>query len=364
MLPYIIVLIPACLLLAWACAYNVRRQKYVAFFCLTVISLFAGLRGYVGIDTYMYHMIYLNVRSSGLAESLNQVEPVFALLIKLSFLLSDNSFVFSGLISILQGIILFFLIRSSRQPAGFMLLYLAIFFLGFEFNILRAGTAILLLVLACRSIHETSRKRFYLLSLFAILCHYSALIGFLPMVVIREKSPRARVILSLIILLVCMSAYLGFLNIELTPEKYITYFLMDLRAETKPSFIGLGIRVFINLILYRTVVTKDNFGLLTTFLSIWFVARLVSVEFIFVDRVEIIFSALFLFYIIEHIPSGYTHRRHIITLSALVLLSLFSNLKGLALTEEELARGKAVTDLNHSMSPYVPYKFFWVEPKP
>lgn len=364
MLPYITVLTPACLLLAWACACNVRRQKYIAIFCLIVISLFAGLRGYVGIDTYMYHMIYLNNHTAGFVEILSQVEPIFAVLIKFSFLLSGNSFVFTGLITTLQGIILFFLIQSSKKPAGFMLLYISIFFLGFEFNILRAGTAILLLVSACRFIDDTNRKKFYLLALFAVLCHYSALIGFLPMMINREKSPRARIILVLIILLIPMSAYWGLLNLELTPEKYINYFLMDLRAETKPSFIGLGIRIVVNLILYRIVLTKDNWGVLTTFLSIWLIARLVSIEFIFVDRIEIIFSALFIFYIIEHIPSGLTHKRHIIAIAILVTLSLLSNLRGLGLAEEDLARGKSVTDLNHSMSPYIPYKFFWVEPKP
>lgn len=364
MLPYLLVLIPSSLVLVLARGFGDRDRKLTSLACLVVLGLFAGLRGFVGIDTYMYHLIYMGTRTGTFAGVLAQVEPVFALLVKMTYWMHDSSFFFVGLVAVLQGILVLVLLRSSQDPPGFLLLYLANFYLAFQFNILRAGTAILFLAMSVRWVRKKDGWRFYLYSFLAVMCHFSAVIGFLPLLIFHTESRKVRFIVLLAFLSLCLGLYLATVYTNLAPEKYAGYVVMDLRAEIKPSYIGLAIRIFINVLLYYLVVTRENAGLLRLLLLLWLSMRLLSVELVLVNRFEIIFSALYIFYCFEQVVTGTKWRLRTLAFAGLTLLSLASNIRGLTLDETQIARGSMVIDVNHSMSPYLPYKFYWQEQDP
>lgn len=364
MLPYLLVLLPIALILVFTRALRPAAQSRIALLSVIPITVFAGLRGYVGIDTYMYHKIFYEINDYSFSESLSQIEPIFVFAIRFVHFFSNNSFFFTGLIAVIQGIILVKLIQSSKDPLGLMLLYVSIFYLSFEFNILRAGTAILFLILASRQLHYSNKKKFYGYSILACFSHYSAVLGFIPMIFSMERSFKVRLLLTLVIILGIFGGYLFLIQGGLAPQKYLNYLIMDLHAETQPSFFGLGIRICLYLGIYSSIVTKDNVGILTTIILTWLFARILTIEYVFVDRVEIIFNALFVFYAIEQHPVRGKKQIFLPMLGLMVILGLYSNLKGLTLSEEELARGLPINDLTHTMSPYIPYRYLWQESRP
>ncbi len=363
-LPYLLVLIPSSFVLVLARGFGDRDRKLAALACLIVLGMFAGFRGFVGIDTYMYHLIYTGTRTGPFMGVLAQVEPVFAFLVKVTYWLYDSSFLFVGLIAILQGILVLVLLRTSQDPPGFLLLYMANFYLAFQFNILRAGTAILFLAMAVRWVRKKEGWKFYLFSFLAVMCHFSAVVGFFPLFIFHQENRKVRLFLLLVVLALLFGLYLAIGHADLAPEKYAGYLVMDLRAEIRPSFTGLAIRIFINCLLYYLVVNRENAGLLRLLLLLWLVMRLLSVKFVLVDRIEIIYSALYIFYCFEQVVAGTRWRIRTLAFAGLTVLSLASNIRGLTLDETQLARGSSVIDFNHSMSPYLPYKFFWQKQEP
>lgn len=362
MFPYIVVLVPICLTLLILRIGHPRMQKAAAYICLLGITLFAGLRGYVGIDTYTYHAIFRNAQAETLWSVLSRVEPLFALLIKCSGFLSSNSFLFIALISLFQGFVLLKLIKGSRAPADFMAVYISSFFLAFEFNILRSGTSILFLILASRRMEDRNRRSFYLYGFLAVLCHYSAIVAFLPMLFMKVEGLKAKLKLILVLVSVMAGAFVFIVSNDAQFQKYVFYFV-DLRTNVPPSYVALLFRVMIYFTLFICIVNKMNYLMTSSLFLIWLLLRLAMINFVFIDRIEIMVSAILLFAALELRLSGWRLRLRAVSVVLLVLGGLYSTIKGLGIREEELTRGVITLDEDHSMSPYVPYKFFWEESK-
>ena len=200
MLVYAAVMIACLLLLTVAHLGSTRQRKRIVLFSVFALTCFAALRGYVGTDTGAYHSMFSNFSNESLADVLGVVEPIFALLIKAAATFSDDSFVFVVLIALIQGLLLARVATTSNNPLDFLAIYVTIFYLNFHFNIVRAGTAILFLILAMRVPKEDDNQtKFYALGVAAILAHYSAVIGFLPLLLLRQRAaaPRAQFLSAL-----------------------------------------------------------------------------------------------------------------------------------------------------------------------
>jgi hypothetical protein len=331
-----------------------------AYLCLVVITLFAGMRGYVGIDTYAYHTLFINARTESLWDVLAHVEPFFALLIKLTQLLSDHAFLFTGLIALVQGFVLFKVIEGSRAPADFLAVYISSFYLAFEFNILRAGTSILFLILTSRRMQNRSQSPFYLYGIVAITCHYSAVLAFLPMLFMKAEGAKAKIKLVLVLLSALVGIYAFIILNDVQFQKYLFYFV-DLRTNVPPSYMALTFRVLTYLVLLICIADKKNYLVTTGLFLVWLMLRLAMISFVFIDRIEIIISALLLFAALEYKLSGWRSKVRAVALVLVVLGGLYSSIKGLSIPDEELTRGVITLDEDHNMSPYIPYKFFWEE---
>jgi hypothetical protein len=358
---YAIVLIVSCLFLLLARMTNSRQQKGIAYFCILVITIFAAMRGYVGTDTYAYHLMFGDYSNIDVLDAARNIEPLFVILIKFTAIVSNSSFLFVGLISVIQGFLLYRLVKTSNNPADFLVIYIAIFYLNFEFNILRAGTAILILILASRVLREEAGKEFYWLGIAAVLTHYSAIIGFLPLAYFRQKNISTKIITIIsIVVAASLMSYFVMTN-EALYGKYLIYseeLGSNFSDETNRSFY---FSLPLYFLLYISVVRKENAFNITSLFLIWFFLRWATTLFMIVGRVELIVNALLLFFVIEHVLSGWRKQIRSVALVSLVIMWLYGNLNVLDRVDP-VSSGGVDLDSTHLMSPYNPYKFFWDEP--
>jgi hypothetical protein len=359
MLVYAAVLIACLVLLAAAHLGSEHRRKQITLFCVFCLACFSALRGHVGTDTYAYHSMFSTFSNDSLGDILGIVEPLFALLMKSVALFSDNSFVFVVLISIIQGLLLARVAATSKNPLDFLAIYVTIFYLNFHFNIVRAGTAILLLILAMRVPKESGNQTtFYAFGVAATMAHYSAIIGFVPMLLIRQRAANAKMIFIALVVLTSGAAFLLATADEHLLSKYLTYADLlgsDTANSISLSFI-LGIPLY--LLLYISAVNRRNLAGLTLMFVVWLSARWLTTVFSLFGRVEVVINALLLFSIIELALVGWRQRLRKVAVTGLTVMWLFGSL--LTLQEESSIMDRlGVSDSSYLLSPYVPYKFIW-----
>jgi hypothetical protein len=358
MLPYAAVMIPSCLSLLAARTMSLQLQRRIAYSVLLIVTIFAGARGYVGTDTSHYHHMFDNFGAETFSEGLEVTEPLFVALMQLSALISDSSFVFVGLIALLQGAILLRVMKVSDRPADALAIYIALFFINFEFNILRGGTAVLLLLAARQVWHDKDGKWFYFFLIAAVLAHYSSAVTVLPMIYMREKRPTARLaVLLLVIPLVFAASY--FL---IGPEKYASYLDDGQKNDAVPYGVGFFIYILMYVLLYLSVISRKNFLTLTALFLFWISLRWTSNYILYVDRVELIVNALLLYGFLEKKLVGWQRQVQGLAVTGLIFIGLNGTLSGLENVDNS-TRGAHVPNaatLTYD-SPFVPYKFFWDE---
>jgi hypothetical protein len=358
---YAAVMIPACLFLLAVRTAPAYVQRRVAYLIAIIITAFAAARGYVGTDTYAYHRMFDNFSNETFGETLQYTEPLFVALIQLAAFVSDSSFAFVGMVALLQGIILVRLLKVSDKPADALAIYIALFFVNFEFNILRGGTAILLLLAARQVWRDRDGRWFYVFAITAVLAHYSAAIAVLPMIYIRENRPVVR----LLVLLITIPAVFAAAYFLVSPgqyEKYSSYLTGVQNAEEVPYGLGFFVYLAMYLLLYLSVVNQRNVMPLTALFLFWITMRWTSNYILYIDRLELIVNALLLFWILEKKLGGWQRQAQGLALTCLVLLGLYGTLTGLEQTDNS-TRGAHALDAESMayVSPYVPYKFFWNE---
>lgn len=355
MLPYLLMLGCTTSILLFGLNSHGNKQKWFAFYGVITITLFAAARGFNGTDTYSYHLMFSENISTPLIELVRIIEPLFALLLKFTSIVTENSFVFIAFVSAIQGLILVKLVYTSKKPIIFLLVYVAVFYFDFEFNILRAGTAILLLVLASRYIDSARSREFYIYGGAAVLMHYSALFGLLPLVYLKEDRLWVRIFFTTLTLLAALIVFNYLLD-----QSRLGIFARYLDAVTKDQLSQFGFGFYIiqllYLLFYYSIVKREKFVIQTFFLVTWVAMMWLSLSFAYVDRINIIISALFLFLGIEVDATVRKNQIRIISLAGIVMMGLFGNL-----TTMEGVSNSTELESNYEASPYIPYKFFWEE---
>ena len=334
-----------------------EQQNQVAYFCVFIITVFAAVRGYVGTDTYSYHMIFVDNSTETIIDIAKIIEPFFAILIKSTALITDNSFVFIALIAIIQGFILVKLVNTSKNPIDFLVIYIAVFYLNFHFNILRAGTAILLLVWANRIPNDQENgAKFYLIGMAAVLTHYSAAIGFFPMAFLRQKKANTRLLATALMVIALVLAYYFVIGNDALYGKFLIYsgeFGFEESMATNWSFI-FGLPIYF--LLYISVVSRKNFLEISSLFLVWVGLRWMTTTLGFVGRVESIVNALLLFSVIEHILVGWRKQVRRAAILGLTIMWLIGTL--LNIEEPVIPSGLSFND-DYLNSPFTPYRFLW-----
>jgi len=355
MFPYFFVMGSVTSILLLGLRFYEGGQKWISFFCVMVLTLFAAARGFNGTDTYSYHLMFSDNLSTPFAELMKNVEPLFALLLIFTSMIADNSFVFIALVSFVQGLILVKLVQTSKRPILFLIVYATVFYFDFEFNILRAGTAILLLVLATRYIDCQERVTFYICCSAAILMHYSVLIAVVPLIYIKEDAFRAKIFFTALTLLTALVASAYMID-QSRMGIFIKYF--DTFERNQISNFGFGFFAiqFLYIIYGISFMKRERFFIPAFLLLIWAAMMWAGIYFLYVDRVAIVVSAIFLFLGLEADVPDKKNIIRIVALAGISCLGLFSNL-----TNMESISMSTELELNYASSPYVPYKFFWEE---
>ncbi|WP_172632735.1 EpsG family protein [Leptothrix ochracea] len=354
---YVLVLVSVCST-AWLASWTpLLFQKKVTSFLLAIITIFSALRGYVGTDTYSYHEMYNNFVDEDLGGVFGVVEPIFVFLIKAVGLLGGSSFLFVGAISLIQGVLLWVVLRSLASPALFLCFYVSAFYLSFSFNILRGGTAALVLLITVSELYG-SAKKFYIGGLIAFLAHYSSLIFYLPIVIVRERIS-FKLFGLLVVILVASGLVFVFLISDAQAAKYLSYAVFFGSGEEASYGAGFFLLIVLFGILCSYISLSFGNAWIFVFFLFWVVLRYFSNVFLFVDRVEVIVNIILVYWCFYY--SGrrkYSMYVRMIVLP-LVVLNLFGGISGL----EKVDSGARVNSLDdmHLKSPYVPYRFFWEE---
>jgi hypothetical protein len=331
------------------------QQRWVAVYVVIIITLFASIRGFTGTDTYSYHLIFSENISTPLPELMGSTEPLFALFLKASSMVTSNSFAFIAFISIVQGVVLVKLVLTSKKPVVFLLMYIAVFYFEFEFNILRAGTAILLLVLATRYIDCKQGREFYIYAGAAVLMHYSTLLVLLPLVYIKEDGLRTRIFFTTLTLLLALILF-NYLIDQSRLGIFTRYFYTVKKEQSSQFGFGFYVTQLLYLIFYFSIIKTKRFAIQTFLLIAWLTIMWLSLSFAYVDRVNIILSAIFLFLGIEVEVENRRNQVRTIALAGIFVVSLFGNL-----TTMEGVSTSTELDSNYAASPYIPHRFFWEE---
>lgn len=360
MFSYAAVMVPSCLSLLAIRTTPAYFQRRIAYVIALIITAFAAMRGYVGTDTSAYHRMFELFSTESFTETVEFTEPLFVLMIQLAAFISENSFVFVAMIALLQGAILIRLLKITAKPADVLAIYIALFFVNFEFNILRGGTAILLLLAARQVWHDKNGRWFYLFSIVAVLAHYSAAVAVLPMIYAREN----RMSTKIFVLLLALPAVFAASYFLVSPGQYEKYsFYLNATPDGAEVPYGIGFFVFLLMyfLLYLSVLTRKNFLPLTALFLFWVTIRWASNHILYLDRVEIIISALLLYGMMEKKLGGWQEHAQSLALACLMIIGLYGTLTGLEQADNSTRAAQIPDQEMLYTSPYVPYKFFWNE---
>lgn len=358
MTPYIVVLITVCAGCALGALSPPAHQRAIAFPLILLLAMFAALRGYVGTDTYAYHEMFDTLRHEDLRAASGIVEPIFALMAKAVSQVSASAFVFVGAIAIVQGIVLYLIVARHSQPLVFLGLYVATFYVNFHFNILRGGLAALLLVLSATYLLDGSRTRFLITGLLSVLSHYSSVLFFVPMSFVGQRiwSRLVWLITSLILGGLVVWIFIG----EDRWFQYLSYLLIYDVDDSVQYGIGLVVLFALYAAMFAIQASQDKIYLLTFLLLSWYVARLASNHFLFVDRIEILINIILLFLISQR-PNRPRKRVPLLAICLMLMsLNVYGTLNGLVAADQS-TRGSFAAELERNSPTYLPYRFAWDE---
>lgn len=212
------------------CTRSSSRRDLLIAASVFLLVAFSGLRGMVGADTAAYHAAFLDFEPlHGSAEDWSRFEPLFMVAMAAIKLVTRDPYIFVLSIAVLQGVLLYLILRKWSASYLFLFAYLCYFYLQAHFNILRSGVAALALVLAYRHL-EDDRDNWHIL-LLACLFHYSALL-IVPVLLKTKHAGRAFGFGVVIISLLYVYGY-SYFN-----SKFLFYFVDSAFHSKGQIFIG------------------------------------------------------------------------------------------------------------------------------
>lgn len=233
-----------------------QKQGLRAVIVLLIVILsvsFSGFRGLVGTDTAAYHTIFneFDLRYADVGDW-TRFEPLFMAFLGGVKLTTNDPFLFTLALSVLQGVLLFLIVRDRRGALIFIFAYLCFFYLRNHFNTLRSGVAALLLVLAYQRLEDDKTNWWILLC--ACLFHFGSLLV-APFLVRAENFRRALAIMAV--------GFVGFSALAFDyVEKKLTYYFVDSAFYSSGSVsFGAGF-VLTTLIIFYVHFKVNRFSIL------------------------------------------------------------------------------------------------------
>lgn len=240
--------------------FEITKRKLFWNISLLVVSLFAGLRYFVGIDYEAYTFIFNSIVGS-------QIEPAFRLINFIIFLLGLNvQFVF--LISSLITFSLFYK-GIKRNSSNVVLSIFLLLFCGFfieSLNIIRQYIAISIFFYSIRYIIEKNLLKYSVLIVLATSFHYSAIFLIFAYFLLNKNIGKLWFFFLFIayILPFIMPVHLLFglipgYNVYFNPDKAAG---VNFNADLGLGFLSKLLIGFICLIYYDKIISKSNNAIL------------------------------------------------------------------------------------------------------
>jgi hypothetical protein len=356
MLAYLFVLTFSCVVCLSSVAFGRRSQFIASAMIVFFVALFAVLRGMVGTDTYSYHEMYINYREEDFFYGVSAIEPLFLVVIKLVGFLGGGSYVFVAIVGVVQVIALYWIVARSGSPAMLLAIYVSTYFLTFHFNIIRGGCAALFVACAFLCAKSENRIAFYVFCILSVGFHYSSVL-YIPFLFIFRSGFNINslwyVIVASVLLLAGIFLFVG----ESQLLKYYSYFLFFDSEEAASYGAGFYLMLLmLGVVFYSTFRGRMSVGGVLFFLLLVMVRWLGNYYSIF-GRIGIVIGLLFFIWVFSVRANEKISSIRGLAVVGLVILNLYGSLSGLMVVDQG-SRG-VVLDQSHSMSPYVPYKFFW-----
>jgi hypothetical protein len=340
-----------------------RRPLYAG---CAVLTAFAFLRGDVGTDTYTYHQQYLDFAAVDTdVLRMLAIEPFFLLLIKslaavgglVGLRPEALSTAFVATVALVQGWLLMVLLRRLRNPGLFLLFYSATFYVNFQFNILRAATATLLLCLSVVLLDAPAdRRKGYVVLLLTPAVHYGAVL-LVPWVLAYDALRTGRYLRFALVAVAGAAAAGAVLAFAISQPffaimalKYATY----LQAESKTAGIGFVLNMAMLALVAVAALGHDRADLLFFAIPV-LVLRVLALSSPAADRVVDMLYPLMALAIAQR-----TRRMAYAPVTVLLLLlstmNAISTVTGLPDSDTQGAQQQ------YRLSPYLPYQTFFDSP--
>lgn len=346
MIFYVVLLFSALGLSALSLRFTAENQLAICKFVVLIFGGVAAIRGYVGTDTYSYHLHFqMLTEAKSIFAMLLITEPIFIVLAKLVSIVGGSSFLYVFGISVLQILLLLYVVGRVAKPGLFLLLYVSTFYVDFHFNILRASTALLFVLAALVNLRRGLIYYFPFL-VAAVFSHFTAVFVLFYVLGYRLYLTRRYYFLLFFILISVFFVYFALYDIALL--KYAEHVDSTVRSD-----FGLGLVLllcsysFVALLLW-----KKCRALVVLFLFPVIFSRILNLFFPEISHRVIVYflPAFFVLYLDR--AMFYSDRiRHLLKISFLFIAML--NLNGVFSTLSSDVNWKY--DSTHSVSPYVPY---------
>lgn len=165
--------------------YDFTKKKIFYILSMGILSIFSGIRYYVGTDYENYMIMFRNAKETKIENFESDVG--FLLISKFISLFTENYRVHFIIISIITVMsIMIYIYLNSKIKFISVMIYLSLGMYFSSFNIVRQHLAIAIVIWAINLINTKRRILFYLIVLFASSIHITATI-LLPMKIILEK---------------------------------------------------------------------------------------------------------------------------------------------------------------------------------
>jgi hypothetical protein len=308
----------------------------------------AVLRGYVGTDTYSYHLQYdLIISNEAYDLKLFLIEPAFIVIGKLVEFAGGDSFAYVSLIGVIQALLVIFILKRIERPDLFLMFYVSTFYLSFHFNIIRASTSLLLILISLLWVKKGGAK-FYITLWSSVLFHYTAILIVLYILLYRRFSEKKYIsgIVSILSLSAIIAYSLAIFGDEFIFVKYHEYINTSLRLEQET---GVGFLFLLCLYLGLAVTLFKENSLEAIFFALPVILiKVFAINYPLLVRLECFILPVFILFLTKDVFKD--SRRCIINIIIVVLciLNIYGVVSALPIDDRDL-------DFAHRASPYIPY---------
>lgn len=153
--------------------YGYKDNKYILLAAIIFSTLFAGLRGDVGVDTFAYREFY-----NAIDQPDREIffEPTFTVIALIGNLFGFGSQFLILSVALMQGFFLYLIIRKIKEKDIFYLLFLSTFYVYINLNLIRVGLAMCILGFAMLVAETTKGYKALLAFSTAVVTHFTTVI--------------------------------------------------------------------------------------------------------------------------------------------------------------------------------------------